>query len=133
MRACSIFAPLGATAAIALASANPSRSFDDKQFCQAMTEIGRAGNADAGTWIDRYTRNDGIEVLCNFRTVHFKKFLKASSTILREGWQEGKKQDWNSIHCNNPIWREAIDHGWIISMTMTTATEERVWFAATCK
>lgn len=133
MRAYSIVAPLGATAAIAIASPSPSLSFDDNQFCQAMTEIGRAGNAHAGTWVDRHARHDGIDALCNFRTVHFKKFLNASASGLLGSWKERKKQEWNRIHCSNPIWREAIDNGWIISSTITTSAGEQVWFAATCK
>jgi hypothetical protein len=50
-----------------------------------MIEIGRPGNTDSGTWVDRYTRHDGIDVLCNFRTVDFKKFLNVPSNALWEG------------------------------------------------
>ncbi len=82
-----------------------------------------------GTWIDRSTRNDGVEIFCNRKMVHFKRYSSIPASGLREAWRERKVQEWESSHCTKPMWREAIQNGWIISTTVTTITGERVWLA----
>ncbi|KAB2918996.1 MAG: hypothetical protein F9K29_07175 [Hyphomicrobiaceae bacterium] len=96
-----------------------------------MQEIARVRNADAGRWLDRNTRDDGVELLCEIRTVNFKRFLTRSST-LQPGWESRKQEEWNRAHCSNVLWREAIDNGWNITTTITTAAGERRLIVAQC-
>jgi hypothetical protein len=116
-------------ATVLAATASSSQAFDDDQFCVAAKEFIRSAAGDVGTWTDRLTRNDGVEIGCDLKTVHFKRFYKAPASALREGWQERQADAWESGYCTRSIWREAVENGWVISATVTTATGERVWLA----
>jgi hypothetical protein len=117
-------------AAMALAvAAPPLLAFDDDQFCVAAKEFIRSATGDVGTWTDRFTRNDGVEIGCDLKTVHFKRFYKAPASALREGWQVRQAEAWEGAYCTRSIWREAVGNGWVVSATVTTATGERVWLA----
>jgi hypothetical protein len=105
----------------------PARAFDDAQFCVAVKEFIRSAVGDVGTWTDRVTRNDGVEIGCDRKVVHFKRYYSAPASALREGWRERQAANWESAYCKRSIWREAIGHGWVVSVTLTTVTGERVW------
>jgi hypothetical protein len=106
-----------------------SQAFDDAEFCVAAKEFIRSVGGDVGTWMDRFTRNDGVEVGCDLKTVHFKRFYKAPASTLSGGWHERQAEAWESTYCTRSIWREAVGNGWVISATVTTAAGERVWLA----
>jgi hypothetical protein len=106
---------------------------DHDQFCRAMTEIARLGNVDAGRWLDRYTRDDGVEVLCDIRTVNFKRFIRPGPDSKEPGWKQKKSQEWNSTACSSSVLREAIDGGWIITSAITIAGGDRILAIAICK
>jgi len=79
MRAGLIMASLGAAAvAVMPADGIAVAALDNEQFCSAMSEIARLGNANAGNWIDRNTRDDGVEVVCRIRTVNYKRFMRSN-------------------------------------------------------
>ena len=77
MRAGLSVASLGAAVAVTAAGAVAWAALDNEQFCRAMSEIARLGNANAGIWIDRNTRDDGIEVICKIHTVNYKRFFSS--------------------------------------------------------
>jgi hypothetical protein len=131
MRPSSLAAPVAAAAvaAAALTASGPSLAFDDQQFCVAAKELVRAIAGDVGTWTDRFTRNDGVEVGCDLKTVHFKRYSKAPASSLSEAWKEQQAEAWESAYCTRSIWREAVENGWVVSATVTTVTGERVWLA----
>ncbi len=116
-------------ATVLAATASSSQAFDDGQFCVAAKEFIRSAAGDVGTWTDRLTRNDGVEIGCDLKTVHFKRFYKAPASALRDGWQERQADAWESGYCTRSIWREAVENGWVISATVTTASGQRVWLA----
>jgi hypothetical protein len=116
-------------ATILAVTINPSRAFDDAQFCVAVKEFIRSVAGDVGSWTDRFTRNDGVEIGCDRKTVHFKRFYKAPASSLRDGWEARQAEAWESAYCTRSIWSEAAGNGWVISATVTTATGERVWLA----
>jgi hypothetical protein len=125
MRAPSLAA---ATAAALLAvGAGPARAFDDAQFCVAVKELIRSTVGDVGTWTDRLTRNDGVEIGCERKVVHFKRHYNAPASALKDGWRERQAELWEGATCKRSIWREAIDNGWVVSATLTTVVGERVW------
>jgi hypothetical protein len=107
--------------------ASPALAFDDAQFCVAAKEYIRSATGDVGTWTDRVTRNDGVEIGCDKKVVHFKRHYGAPASALREGWRERQAENWESAYCRRSIWREAVDNGWVVSATVTTVTGERVW------
>jgi hypothetical protein len=114
-----------------LALAGAAHAADTEQLCQAATLHARAANAEVGLWVDRQTRHDGVEVVCHIRTVQFRRFLNVRAP--ETGWRERKAEEWNSISCSNRVWRSAIDEGWFILATVTTAAGERADLIATCK
>jgi hypothetical protein len=126
VRALSI-APLIATTGLALAL-RPALAFDDAQFCVAAKELLRAATADVGTWTDRFTRHDGIEIGCDFKTVHFKRFYK-SARAPSEAWMEKQAEIWESAYCGRSIWHDAVQNGWVVSATVTTSGGARIWLA----
>jgi hypothetical protein len=121
-------ATIAAGAALAAAASVPARAFDDTQFCNAVTHLTRTAN-DVGTWIDRTTRNDGVEILCDRKLVHFKRYSRTPASGLQDTWTTSKTEEWQSAYCARAMWREAVENGWIISATVTTVTGARVWFA----
>ena len=110
-----------------LACASAAAAFDHEQFCQATSQFARSTRINVGTWIDRTTRNDGVEVFCDRKIVHFKRYSSARS--INDAWKQSKTEEWSSGTCTSNMWREAIDNGWLVSSTVTTASGERVWFA----
>ena len=108
----------------------PVLAFDDEQFCVAAKQVLRASAGDVGTWTDRLTRHDGIDIGCDLKTVHFKRYYKAPASALRGAqWRERQAEVWESATCNRPMWRDAVGNGWVVSATVTAATGERVWLA----
>jgi hypothetical protein len=120
---------IGASSALAAAASTDAHAFDSNQFCQAVNQLVRAAAGDVGTWVDRTTRNDGVEIACDRKLVHFKRSSSAPVGTLRGSWREAKTREWQGAYCASPIWREAVDNGWLISTTVTTTTGERIWFA----
>jgi hypothetical protein len=112
--------------ALALACASAA-AFDHNQFCEATSQFARAQRINIGTWIDRTTRNDGMEVFCDRKIVHFKRYSSARS--MSDAWKQSRTDEWSGATCKSNTWREAIDNGWLVSATVTTASGERVWFA----
>jgi hypothetical protein len=125
----SLFGAVGASALMCAAAASSVWAFDDTQFCQAVRQYAGAARRDIGTWINRTTRNDGVEIFCDRKLVHFKRYASTPGSGLREAWRESKTEEWRSATCASATWREAVENGWIISTTVTTATGEKVWFA----
>ena len=120
---------IGASAALTAALGDSVLAFDNTQFCQAVSQMVRAAAGDVGTWVDRATRNDGVEIACDRKLVHFKRTSTAPLGTLRGSWREAKTLEWQGAYCANPIWREAVENGWVISTTVATSTGERIWFA----
>jgi hypothetical protein len=123
-------AVLVAAAVTAAVASAPSSAFDDAEFCVAAKEFIRSATGDVGTWTDRFTRNDGVDIGCDLKTVHFKRYYKAPASALRDAqWKERQAEIWEGATCNRPMWRDAVGNGWVVSATVTTATGERVWLA----
>ena len=110
------------------AARDDARAFEDTQFCLAVREMTRSA-ADVGTWADRVTRNDGVELACDRKLVHFKRHYGVSKSGLEGPWKERKVEEWESGTCKRSLWREAVENGWIISATLTTVTGERLWLS----
>jgi hypothetical protein len=110
----------------------PALSFDQDEFCVAVSDIVRHTNARKGRWLDRSTRHDGVELDCDAKTLEAKRFVNADPDDMREGWEARKERQWNAAYCNDDSWREAIDNGWSIISTLTFRTGAQVSFVAEC-
>lgn len=120
---------MGAGALLGAALVAPVHAFDNTQFCQAMTLFARTAARDVGIWINRTMRNDGVELFCDRKLMHFKRYASTPGSGLRDAWREARTEEWRSAYCDKATWREAVENGWIISATVTTVTGEKVWFA----
>jgi hypothetical protein len=117
-------------AACLLAGTNHAAgAFDSKQFCQAVTQWVRAAVGDAGTWVDRTTRNDGVEIVCDRKIVHFKRYSTLPARVTDEAWKDAKINEWRGATCADSMWREAIENGWLISATVASKDGKRVLLA----
>src|SRR5215831_14043655 len=72
----------------------PALSFDEDEFCIAVTDAARRMNARKGRWLDRSTRYDGVLVDCEAKTLEAKRFLDADPDSMREGWKTRKELEW---------------------------------------
>jgi hypothetical protein len=122
-----VFALLVGVAGLVLAQ-RPAVAFDDEQFCVAAKQVLKAAAVDIGTWTDRLTRHDGIDIGCDLKTVHFKRFYKSASAP-STAWMEKQAEIWESAYCSRSLWREAVENGWVVSATVTTSGGARVWLA----
>jgi hypothetical protein len=123
----SAFLLLIAAAGFALGP-RPALAFDHEQFCVAAKQVLRASAVDVGTWTDRLTRHDGIDIGCDLKTVHFKRFYKSASAP-SEAWMEKQAEIWEGAYCSRSLWRDAVANGWVVSATVTTSGGARVWLA----
>ena len=110
-----------------------SDSFDHVAFCAEKTELADNQQLEAGVWLDEYTRNDTVNVHCSMRMIEFRRYLDMPSGDLDDAWRQREKTRWNSAHCSDPDWHEAIRAGWTIASTLITTTGERIWYTARCR
>jgi hypothetical protein len=106
----------------------PALAFDHEEFCVAAKQVLRAAAADVGTWTDRLTRHDGIDIGCDLKTVHFKRFYRSASAP-STAWMEKQAEIWEGAYCSRSLWRDAVANGWVVSATVTTSGGARVWLA----
>ena len=111
MRA-SLLITIGASTVLGAATSTPSRAFDNTQFCQAVGQLTRAEKRDIGTWINRTTRNDGVELFCDRKIVHFKRYASTPGSGLREAWREARDRGMAEHHlhqsrCGAKPWKTA--------------------------
>ena len=110
----------------------PALALDDKEFCVSAQQLAIAAEKDVGVWIDRVTRNAGMVVSCDRKTVQFTRFTYAPSASMNDAWKASKAADWNAVHCNSRIWNEAIANGWKIVLSQTAADGGQVTITAQC-
>lgn len=108
-------------------------AFSDQDFCSAARQFAAAIERDVGIWVDRTTRNAGVGVFCERKSVEFWHFTYISSASMDEAWQRRKAGDWNTKQCASLTWGDAIRNGWRIDLVITSADGRRVAFAARCE
>jgi hypothetical protein len=117
---------------LVLATVAPAFAFVDREFCVVAQQFAIAAEKDIGVWIDRVTRNAGMAVSCDKKTVEFTRFTYAPSASMDQAWKERKAADWNAIHCGSAVWNEAIRNGWKIVQSVNAADGGRILIAAQC-
>ena len=70
----------------------PALALDDKEFCVSAQQLAIAAEKDVGVWIDRVTRNAGMEVSCDRKTVQFTRFTYAPSASMNDAWKASKSR-----------------------------------------
>jgi hypothetical protein len=129
--AAATFALLGAALFLGIGGA-PALALDDRDYCVLAQQLAIAAEKDIGIWIDRMTRNGGMLVSCDRRTIEYRRFTYAPSATMTDAWKARKGADWNKMHCDSAIWRDAIGSGWKIILSETAADGARVTFTAQC-
>jgi hypothetical protein len=107
-------------------------ALDDRDFCSAAKQLAMAAEQDVGLWLDRVTRNGGMEVWCDRKMVVFKRFTYAPSASMTGEWKSRKAAEWNAAHCGSPLWGEAIRQGWKVDLSVTAADRGQAAFSAKC-
>jgi hypothetical protein len=124
-----------AAAAITLTVAAPLAahpSEEERAFCLSLTHKAVRTNAQAGRWLDRVTRHDGVSVACDDKRVEFRRFMTVTRSQMGEDWEERAERTWSAAQCNDPRARQAIERGWTIRAVYTTATGDSLSFNAEC-
>jgi hypothetical protein len=70
-----------------MAASAPEGALDDRDFCSAAKQFAVAAEQDVGLWLDRVTRNGGMEVWCDRKMVVFKRFTYAPSASMTVEWK----------------------------------------------
>lgn len=117
-----------AAATVALVVPGPALPHDDadRAYCLMLTHRAVRANADAGRWLDRVTRHDGVFVECDDKRIEFRRFIRVEPRALGEDWEERKEREWKITHCRDPRSRAAMQKGWTIRAAYTTATGEKM-------
>jgi hypothetical protein len=123
-----------ALAAATLAAPAPIVHADDgdKAYCLALTHRAVRTNAQAGKWLDRVTRHDGVTVTCDDKRIEFRRFSAVAPDRMGDGWEDRQEREWNASQCKDARSRQAIEKGWTIRAVYTTAAGRNVSFDAEC-
>jgi hypothetical protein len=119
--------------AVLICTSTPTLAFDDKSFCVAAQQLAIAAEKDIGIWIDRVTRNAGMNVLCDRKVVESTRFTYLRSSSMTERWKATKASEWNATQCNSALWREAIDNGWTVLLHVASPDGGRATLKAQCQ
>lgn len=122
-----------ASIGLLLATTVPAAAFDDEDFCAAARQLAVAADRDVGVWIDRKTRNAGIEVTCERKRVEFRRFTYNPASTMDGAWQASKVAEWSGMQCASPLWRQAIRNNWKVALSVTAADGKNVLLDAECK
>ena len=104
---------------------------DDKAYCLALTHRAVRTNAQAGKWLDRVTRHDGVTVTCDDKRIEFRRFMAVAPDRMGDGWEDRQERAWNVSQCNDARSRQAIEKGWT-SAPSTRPRRQNVSFDAEC-
>ncbi len=121
--------PLLALPLVITLAANPQF---DAGFCKMLTNNVAKVNAAKGSMVDSITRNEGIELSCDKKSVAFKKSLTVNASQLPEGWLASADERHNKGLCVLEDWKFAIKTGWTISMPITTRDGQNFTLTAKC-
>jgi len=104
----------------------------DKAYCLALTHRAVRTNAQAGKWLDRVTRHDGVTVTCDDKRIEFRRFSAVAPDRMGDDWEDRQEREWNVSQCRDARSRQAIEKGWTIRAVYTTAAGRNVSFDAEC-
>ena len=48
-------------------------------------------------------------------------------------WKVARSSEWNAAQCKSLLWREAIENGWTVVLSVATADGGRAMFNAQCR
>jgi hypothetical protein len=104
----------------------------DAAFCKMLTDGAVKVNAEKGSMVDLVTRNEGVIVSCNTKSVEFKKSLTVNASELKDGWQAFHEKRHNEGLCKLEDWAFAVKTGWSVSMPFTTLDGKTFTLIAKC-
>lgn len=111
----------------------PAAAFDDADFCTAARQLAVAADRDVGVWLDRKTRNAGIDVSCERKRVEFRQFTYSPASSMDGAWKANKGAEWSGMQCASPLWRQAIHNNWKVALSVTAVDGANVVLDAECK
>jgi len=89
----------------------------DAAFCKMLTVSAVKTNAEKGSMVDSVTRNEGMEVSCDKKSVAFKKSLTVHASQLEAGWLANAEKRHDEGMCSIEDWAYAVKTGWSIVVT----------------
>jgi hypothetical protein len=119
--------------ALSLLPRAPAVAFDDADFCVAAKQLAVAADGDVGVWVDRKTRNAGMDVSCDRKTIVFRRFTYTPTAAMDGAWKARKEAEWNGRQCTSRLWTQAVRNEWKIVLSVTAFDGGNVSLNATCK
>jgi hypothetical protein len=71
-------------------------------------------------------------VACDRKVVEFTRFTYMPSASMTADWKAAKAAEWNAAQCGSLLWKEAVDGGWTVVLTVAAADGGRATFKAQC-
>jgi len=99
----------------------------------AAQQVAAAMEQDVGVWLDRTTRNAGMAVSCERKQVEFKRFSYAPSAAMNATWKERVAAGWSADYCSRPLWLEAAQNGWKLTLSVWSSDGGHVTLVAECR
>lgn len=120
--------------ALAVASMLPgTASADDARHCKLFQDIERQTSQGIGRLIDPVTRLSAIDLQCADQVIHFRQDLIVPETALKGDWLDRQRTQWRATYCKpGSVAAAAIQAGWTVTTTITTADGARFRLTAKC-
>lgn len=104
----------------------------DAQFCADISRAAAEMKARGPVALDPVTQDDGVEVDCARKTVEYPRSVSVTTARMKPGWQEGKTAQWQDSACKSDLLVAAMNHGWVLSITVTFADREQFHYIVEC-
>jgi hypothetical protein len=100
MRSEYLIAPFfAATALLTVGAPAVDAREGDRAYCLELTHRAVRANAQAGKWLDRVRRHDGVVVQCDDKRIEFRRFVTAAPDRMGDDWEEREEKAWNVTQC----------------------------------
>lgn len=122
--ACCVATPPAVTA-----DADPAPDF----YCRLFEKVRDNLAIRVGLQVDRLTRFDGIEVMCDHKAIVFRQNVGLPSGEIGGDWLARRQKHWSKTYCRrHPTFTGAMRAGWTISTVMHLADGQALRFDAAC-
>jgi hypothetical protein len=111
----------GALAAAALPSPHALAQSADDILCQMASEAAASTNAAGPVAVDAVTTQDGVDVICETRTIRARFSRKDDAAAQPEGWRDAWQEKLDGAYCVDPASREIVASGWTLAERTTFA------------
>jgi hypothetical protein len=102
-------------------------------YCILFGKVRDNLSANFGARVDSVTQLEGVDVICDQKTLVFRHNVKLQRPQIDEKWVAQRKRRWTKSYCNrHPAFSNAIRDGWTITTVLTLADGAALRIDAKC-